>query len=191
MENHRPKDVVLFPQEILRAGLAVASSFCLHLIGGKKSACSAGDSSLIPGSGRPSGEGNGYPLQYSCLENSMDTGAWQAIVCGSIARAELDTTEWPILSLWIGQNPFSVRLGNLLLCIQEEWLEHVALSLSWETTLKSRTLHSLDRRDSSGFSAVIILARKTCDVIATIQWFLLVLSINNVWESVLFEECSI
>ena len=42
---------------------------------GKDSACSAGDLGLIPGSGRSSGEGNGNPLQYSCLENPMDQGA--------------------------------------------------------------------------------------------------------------------
>ena len=47
---------------------------------GKESACSAGDPSLIPGSGRSSGEGNGNPLQYSCLENPIDRGAWQATV---------------------------------------------------------------------------------------------------------------
>ena len=40
----------------------------------------AGDPGLIPGSGRSRGGGNGYPLQYSCLENPMDGGAWQAIV---------------------------------------------------------------------------------------------------------------
>jgi len=43
---------------------------------GKESACNMGDLSSIPGSGGSSGEGNGYPLQYSCLENSMDRGAW-------------------------------------------------------------------------------------------------------------------
>ena len=37
---------------------------------------------MIPGSGRSPGEGNGNPLQYSCLENYMDKGAWQATVCG-------------------------------------------------------------------------------------------------------------
>ena len=42
---------------------------------GKASACNAGDPGLIPGSERSPGEGNGYPLQYSCLENSMDRGA--------------------------------------------------------------------------------------------------------------------
>ena len=49
---------------------------------GKESACNAGDLGLIPGSGRSPEEGNGYPLQYSHLENSMDRGAWQATVHG-------------------------------------------------------------------------------------------------------------
>ena len=44
----------------------------------KEPACNAGDWGLIPGWGRSAGEGNGYPLQYSCLENSIDRGAWQA-----------------------------------------------------------------------------------------------------------------
>ena len=44
---------------------------------------SAGDMSLIPGSGRSPGEGNGNPLQYSCLGNPMDRGAWRATVMGS------------------------------------------------------------------------------------------------------------
>ena len=48
----------------------------------KESACSAGDPSLIPGSGRSRGEGNSNPLQYSCLENLMDGRAWQATVHG-------------------------------------------------------------------------------------------------------------
>ena len=43
---------------------------------GKASACNAQDPGLIPGSVRSPGEGNGNPLQYSCLENSMDGGAW-------------------------------------------------------------------------------------------------------------------
>ena len=49
---------------------------------GKASACNAGDPGLIPGSGRSPGEGNGNPLQYSCLENFMDRGAQQATVHG-------------------------------------------------------------------------------------------------------------
>ena len=47
----------------------------------KESACNAGDLGLIPGSGRSPGEGNGNPLQYSCLENHMD-GTWQGIPHG-------------------------------------------------------------------------------------------------------------
>ena len=47
---------------------------------GKESAYNAGDLGAMPGSGRSLGEGNGYPLQYSCLENSMDRGAWWATV---------------------------------------------------------------------------------------------------------------
>ena len=59
---------------------------------GKESACNSGDPGLIPGSGRSPGEGHGNPLQYSCLENSMDRGAWQAIVHGV-------TKSWAWLSL--------------------------------------------------------------------------------------------
>ena len=49
---------------------------------GKISACNVGDLGSIPKSGRSPGEGNGYPLQYSCLGNSMDKGAWWATVHG-------------------------------------------------------------------------------------------------------------
>ena len=56
-------------------------SFPCSLVG-KESACSAGDPGLIPGLGRSAGERNGNPLQYPCLENLMDTGAWWAAVHG-------------------------------------------------------------------------------------------------------------
>jgi len=49
---------------------------------GKESACNAGDYGSVPGWGRSHGKGNGYPLQYSCLENTMDRGTWQATVHG-------------------------------------------------------------------------------------------------------------
>ena len=47
---------------------------------GKESVCNAGAPGSIPGSGRSPGEGNGNPLYYSCLENSIERGAWWAIV---------------------------------------------------------------------------------------------------------------
>ena len=47
------------------------------------------DAGLIPGSGRSPGEGNGNPLQYSCLENSMDRRAWWAIVCGVTKESDM------------------------------------------------------------------------------------------------------
>ena len=49
---------------------------------GKEFACNAGDLGLIPESGKLPGEENSNPLQYSCLENSMDRGAWRATVHG-------------------------------------------------------------------------------------------------------------
>ena len=49
---------------------------------GKESACNVGNLGLIPGSGRYPGEGNGNPLQYSCLGNLRDIGAWQATIHG-------------------------------------------------------------------------------------------------------------
>ena len=60
----------------------------------KESACNAGDLGSIPGLGRSPGEGNGNPLQHSCLENPMDRGAWQATVHG-VARVGHDLTTEP------------------------------------------------------------------------------------------------
>ena len=54
---------------------------------GKESACNAGDLGLISGLGRSPGEGNGNPLQYSCLENSMEKGAWWTTVHG-VAKSQ-------------------------------------------------------------------------------------------------------
>ena len=59
----------------------------------KETACNAGDLGLIPGLGRSSGEGNGNPLQYSCLKNPFDSGAWWATV------AQLGMTERLTLSI--------------------------------------------------------------------------------------------
>ena len=69
------------------------------MVQGKESACNAGDTEdtgSIPGSGRSPGEGNDNPLQYSCLENAMDRGAWWATV-QSVAKSQthLSTEQEP------------------------------------------------------------------------------------------------
>ena len=96
--QHRPAEVVT--AYLLILGLhnltlpKVAQLFGLTFFpggsDGKASACNVGDPGSIPGLGRSPGEGNGSPLQYSCLENPMGGGAWQATVHGV---AESDTTE--------------------------------------------------------------------------------------------------
>ena len=81
---------------------------------GKESSCNAGDLGLMPGLGRYPGEGKGYPLQYSDLENSKDRGAWQAAVHGVAKNGT-----WPRLSLSqsylcpINVNPSSCLLWKI------------------------------------------------------------------------------
>ena len=65
-------------------------------LSGKESACSAGDAAdtgLIAGLGRSPGGGHGNPLQYSCLENRMDRGAWRATVHGVAKRPHAEVTD--------------------------------------------------------------------------------------------------
>ena len=60
------------------------------------------DPGSIPGSGRSPGEGNGYPLQYSCLENPMDKGAWWATVHGvTRVRHDLATERPPVFNIYL------------------------------------------------------------------------------------------
>ena len=61
-------------------------------LNGKESGCNAGDLDLIPGSRRSLEEGNGNPLQYSCLENFIDRGAWRATVHG-VAKSRIRMTD--------------------------------------------------------------------------------------------------
>ena len=69
---------------------------------GKASALNAGDPGSILGSGRSPGEGNGNPLQYSCLENSMDGGAWWAIVHG-VAKSQTQLSGFTLLYFYISK----------------------------------------------------------------------------------------
>ena len=65
---------------------------------GKASACNVGDLGSIPGSGRSLGEGNGNPLQYPCLENPMDRGAWWATV-HRVAKSRTRLSDFTFTSL--------------------------------------------------------------------------------------------
>ena len=76
---------------------------------GKASACNAGNPGLMPGMGRFPGEGNGNPLQYSCLENSMDRGAWQSM------RSQRVGHNW-------ATNTFTFTLlNNIMLVLQNSY----------------------------------------------------------------------
>ena len=76
---------------------------------GNGSSCNAGDLGSIPGLGRSPGEGNVYLLQYSCLENSMDRGAWCATY-SPWGHKELDTTQWHTLTFLLLHGGFSFGL---------------------------------------------------------------------------------
>ena len=91
----------------------------------KESTCQAGDTVLIPGSGRTPGEENGSPLQYSCLQNPMDGETWKAIVRGV---AESDMTQWlnsssriqlkcPSINKWIRRCAAAAAAKSLQLCL--------------------------------------------------------------------------
>ena len=97
----RSPGIVFLEQWPLQSHLRSALGFVWE---GKESACNVRDPHSIPGSGRSPGEGNGYPLQYSCQENSMDSGAWWAP--GGLK--ELDMTNTFTLSL---QRPQSLGDG--------------------------------------------------------------------------------
>ena len=82
----------------------------------KESTCNAGDPSSIPGLERSPGEGNGNPLQYSCLENPVDRGAWRTTVHG-VTRVRHDlATKQQTQYLFFSANP------QRFLILQSEWL---------------------------------------------------------------------
>ena len=72
---------------------------------GKASACSVGDPGSTPGSGSSPGEENGTPLQYSCLENPMDGGAWWATVHG-VAKSWTRLNDFTFFTFFKVQNRY-------------------------------------------------------------------------------------
>ena len=104
----------------------------------KESAYNAGDLGLIPGSGRSTGEGNGSPFQYSCLENAMDRGAWQAIV-HVVARTGHDLATKPIPHIFLYGASLGAQMVKNPPAMWETWVQ----SLGWEDPLeKGMATHS-------------------------------------------------
>ena len=94
---------------------------------GKESACNTGDPGSIPGSGRSPIEGNGYPLQYSCLENPMERRAWWAMVH--------DLQSWKTLSEQLTLSNGLSSCGSRLLAHRGSVVVECTLSCSGESGL--------------------------------------------------------
>ena len=94
---------------------------------GKESACNSGDPSSIPGLGRSVGEGNGNPLKYSCLENPMDRGAWQATV-HEVTRKDIMYASW---------KSHKEKRGRIVESLFKEIMIGTSLVVQWLRTLSS------------------------------------------------------
>ena len=103
-----------------------------------ESACNAGDPSLIPGLGRSPGEGNGNPLQYSCLENPMDGGAWRATV-------HLVSKSWTRLHFHFKTSPLSFSL--VLVAWHAADMGSQRVGHDWATELNWLVLLSLNKEE--------------------------------------------
>ena len=97
---------------VTQASLVAQTVHKLHKLPSRLTVCSAGDPGLIPGSGRYPGEGNGNPLQYSCLENPMDGEAWWTTVYG-IAKNRTRLSDFTYLPS-CGASPLPLDVGYLL-----------------------------------------------------------------------------
>ena len=84
--------LIIWELSLIFWGMALLFCGLFRWLSGKESACNTGDSGLIPGLGRYPGGRNGSPLQYSCLENPMDRGAWWAAVHGFTSWIWLSAT---------------------------------------------------------------------------------------------------
>ena len=83
---------------------------------GKESACNVGDPGLITGLGRSPGEGSSNPLQYSCLENPMDRGAWQATVHG-VTKSQTQLSDFTFFHYYNRYHPGLHNYRKLPCCL--------------------------------------------------------------------------
>ena len=100
----------------------------------KESASSSGDLDSIPWLGRSPGKGNGYPLQYSCLENPMDRGAWQATVYGlQNCPGAKDLVQDPVLNVFLTVGLSSLKLRMTSFSLKVTKAIH---AISWHGKLR-------------------------------------------------------
>ena len=114
----------------------------------KASACNAGDLGSILGSGRSPGEGNGNPLQYSCVENPMDRGAWWATVHG-VGKSRTRLRDLTLCIKWITNENSLIAQGTLFNALRwpkwegnPEKRGYVCMK-SWFALLHSRNEHKI------------------------------------------------
>ena len=117
-----------------------------HSSVGKESACNAGDLGSIPGLGRSPGEGNGNPLQYSCLENPMDRGAWWATV-HRVARVWHD---------WATKPSDHVDTGDIYIYIYTH--TYIPLNIRFNLGLITEELHFFPKERSTIFSLFFLFS---------------------------------
>ena len=143
--------------------------------GGKESASNAGDWGSVPGLGRFPGEGNGDTLQYSCLENSMDRGAWQARAHGS-QRVEHDWVTNTFTFTFFPQIT-TLKIWHLppfvLFKIPIYWVSKADMFLSAVSQRNLSTPETLKLKEKNNFSPPKILSRDSTiwlDVIVLSPW---------------------
>ena len=110
-----PSNVIFLKHEVIYISLSLLLDFP-GSSDGKESAYNEGNPGLIPGFRRPHGEGNDYPLQYSCLENSMDKEAWQAVHGVTKSQA------------WLRVRHFQLTFAISFLALLEMWLYSIPTS---------------------------------------------------------------
>ena len=102
--------------------LPCSAAMLAHGSDGKESTCNAGDRGSVPGLGRSPGEGNGYLLQYSCLENSVDRGAWRPTVPWGCKELEMTERLTLLLLYFSGSKKKNTRklYGTKNNCLQAQ-----------------------------------------------------------------------
>ena len=132
---------------------------------GKASACNAGDLGSIPWSERSPGEGNGNPLQYSCLKHSMDGGAWWATV-HAITKSHTRLNDWAAATKIHTQNlalkfisDNNVKISILL----RVWYQLIILSnANWISFYFLYMVHEFQHKHDEWFGSVIWLPQALC-----------------------------